>query len=85
VTTTQRLARFETAQEILVFLMASYSEKIYSEGKKPFPDTSKIAQWNAERKALFNLEDGLRLDDQAVIEQVISDYGPTLRIHFQMK
>lgn len=36
-TTTERLARFETAQEILGFLMAACAEWIYIESKKAQP------------------------------------------------
>lgn len=84
-TTTQRLARLETAQEILGFLMASCAEKIYIENKTPHPNVAKLAEWEAERKALFELEDGLRLDDQVTIDQVISTYGPAARAAFQAK
>lgn len=84
-TTTQRLARLETAQELLCFLMASCAEKIYIENRKPHPDSAKIAQWEAERKALFDLEDGLRLNDQVTVEQVISTYGPAAKAAFQVE
>jgi len=84
-TTTQRLARLETAQELLCFLMASYAEKIHVENKSAHPDAAKIAQWEVERKNLFNLEDGLRLDDQAAIEQVIKEYGPIVRMAYLVR
>ncbi|HBN8007497.1 TPA: hypothetical protein L3645_006324 [Pseudomonas aeruginosa] len=81
-TTTERLARLEAAQEVLGFLMAARSELIFKEGKKAQPDAAKIEQWEAERNALFDLEDGLRLDDPAGIEQVITTYGPQARQMF---
>ncbi|MCY1271661.1 hypothetical protein D9M70_202250 [compost metagenome] len=84
-TTTERLARFETAQEILGFLMAACAEWIYIESKKAQPDASKIAQWEAERTAFFDIEDGLRLDDQDSIERVITTYGPVARRIFEAR
>ncbi|MCL6690132.1 hypothetical protein M8R19_15595 [Pseudomonas sp. R3.Fl] len=84
-TTTERLARFEAAQEVLGFLMAACAEWIYIESKKAQPDASKIAQWEAERTAFFDIEDGLRLDDQDSIEQVITTYGPVARRIFEAR
>ncbi|MFG8764966.1 hypothetical protein ACEOVB_29675 [Pseudomonas aeruginosa] len=81
-TTTERLARLEAAQEVLGFLMAARSELIHNEGKKAKPDATKIEQWEAERNELFDLEDGLRLDDPAGIERVIATYGPQAREMF---
>ncbi|MCY1456925.1 hypothetical protein D9M71_741760 [compost metagenome] len=78
-TTTERLARFEAAQEVLGFLMAVRAEWIYIESKKAQPDAAKIVQWEAERKVFFDIEDELRLDDQDSIEQVIATYGPVAR------
>lgn len=84
-TTTERLARFEAAQEVLGFLMAVRAEWIYSESKKAQPDAAKIAQWEAEQKAFFEIEDGLRFDDQDGIEQVITTYGPVARRIFEAR
>jgi hypothetical protein len=81
-TTTERLARLEAAQEVLGFLMAARSELIYKEGKKATPDTAKIAQWEAERNTFFDIEDGLRLDNQEGVDTVISTYGPQAREMF---
>jgi hypothetical protein len=82
-TTTQRLARLETAQELLGLLMAARAELIHNEGKKAQPDASKILQWEAERSELFDLEDSLRLDDSDGIERVITIYGPQAREAFR--
>lgn len=84
-TTTERLARLEAAQEVLGCLMAARAELIHHEGKKAQPDVAKIAQWEAERNALFDLEDSLRLDDSQGVEQVIVTYGPQAREMFRAK
>ncbi|MGG5276318.1 hypothetical protein [Pseudomonas syringae pv. coryli] len=81
-TTTQRLARLEAAQEVLGFLMAARSELIYNERKKATPDTVKIAQWEEERNAFFDIEDDLRLDNEEAINKVIDTYGPQAREMF---
>ena len=49
-TTTERLARFETAQETIGFLMALRTTWISDERAQPSPDLAKIACWNAERE-----------------------------------
>ncbi|POR65212.1 hypothetical protein [Pseudomonas syringae] len=84
-TTTKRLARLEAAQETLGFLMATRAEWIYIESKKDEPNPAKIAQWEAERQVFFDLEDGLRLDDQDGIEQVITTYGPVAKRLFETR
>jgi len=84
-TTTERLARFETAQEVLRFLMAVRSNLIYNEGKKTHPDATKIEQWEAERDELDDLEDALRFDDPAEIERIIATYGPQSRQLFRSR
>jgi len=82
-TTTERLARLETAQEVLRFLMAVRSELIGNESKKNQPDATKIEQWEAERNELDDLEETLHLDDQVGIERIITTYGPQARQIFE--
>jgi len=84
-TTTERLARFETAQEVPRFLMAVRSKLIYDEHKKAQPDATKIEQWEAERNELDDLEDALRFDDLAEIERIIATYGPQARQLFRAR
>ncbi|WP_312959957.1 hypothetical protein [Stutzerimonas nitrititolerans] len=84
-TTTQRLARLEAAQEMLGFLVAVRAEWISAERKKTQPDTTKIAQWEAEQTSFFDLEDDLRLDNLDAIEQVIATYGPVARRLFKSR
>jgi len=84
-TTTERLARLETAQEVLRFLMAVRSNLIDNEEKKTQPDASKIEQWDAERDELDDLEDALRFDDQDGIERIIATYGPQARQIFEAR
>lgn len=78
-TTTERLARFETAQETIGFLMALRSTWIADERAKRSPDLAKIAHWSAERDRYWDEQDALSYDDQAAIERVIINYGPLVR------
>lgn len=75
-TTTERLARYETAQEVLGFLMAGYTNLIWNERAKDCPSVEKINAWEAEHAAYFKIESSLRLDDEECIERVLSVYGP---------
>lgn len=84
-TTTQRLARLEAAQEVLGFLVAVRAECISTERKKAQPDATKIAQWEAEQTGFLDVEDDLRLDDLDAIEQVIATYGPEARKLFRAR
>lgn len=84
-TTTQRLARLEAAQEVLGFLVAVRAEWISTERKKAQPDAAKIAQWEAEQTGFLDLEDDLRLDDLDAIEKVIATYGPEARKLFKAR
>lgn len=81
-TTTERLARYETAQEVLGFLMAGYTNLIWNERAKPNSSADKIRDWEAEKTAYFNIESSLRLDDDECIERVLSVYGPKARAMF---
>lgn len=84
-TTTERLARFETAQETIGFLMALRTTWISDERAQPSPDLAKIACWNAERERYWDEQDALRYDDLAGIERVIKDYGPLVRAAVQQQ
>lgn len=77
--TTERLSRFETAQEALGMLIAARSEWIYRERKKAEPDAEKISVWEAETESLAAREDALRFDDAKEIERVIAECGLEVR------
>lgn len=81
-TTTKRLARYETAQEMLGFLIASYTTQIHAERQNASVDPSKIEDLQAEKRRLGELEEGLTLKDPDGIEQVIETYGPKVRAMF---
>lgn len=81
-TTTKRLARYETAQEILGFLIASYTTQIHAERQKASVDASKVAELQVEKQRLGGLEEGLTLKDTDGIEQIIATYGPKVREMF---
>lgn len=78
-TTTQLLARFETAQEGLGLLMANRSRQIWDEEHKAQPDQARIDELKAERRELRRVRSGLDFNDQAHIEEVIATYGPQVK------
>jgi len=77
--TGQRLAKLETAQEILTALGSSRSAWIFEEKKKPAPDAQKIRQWTLEREDLADLRDSLTMDDMEQLQATIRTYGPQLK------
>ena len=81
-TTTERLARLETAQELLGFLIASLSKEIHDERRKPSPDAAALDALVAKKNELADLEDRLSLDDVAQVEYVIQNLGPEVRSQF---
>ena len=83
--TTEQWARYETAKEIFLMMMASLSCKIYREGAKACPDVVQIAQWKARRTEFSHREDDLAMDDTDGIEQVIAVYGPKVRADYEKR
>lgn len=77
--TGQRLAKLETAQEILTALGSTRSGWIFEEKKKPAPDAQKIRQWTLEREDLADLRDSLTMNDMEQLQATISTYGPQLK------
>lgn len=77
--TGQRLAKLETAQEILTALGSTRSGWIFEEKKKPAPDAQKIQQWKLEREGLANLRDSLTMGDMTQLQATINIYGPQLK------
>lgn len=79
---TNRLALFETAQEIFNTLIAIRSEQIYIERSSANPNEEKIAYWQAEQDFFSAQEDALQFDDLEEIERVIRTYGPEVKSTF---
>jgi len=77
--TGQRLAKLETAQEILTALGSTRSSWIFEEKKKPTPDYQKMQQWKLEREAFSDLRDSLTMNDIEQLQTTISTYGPQLK------
>jgi len=77
--TGQRLAKLETAQEILTALGSSRSGWIFEEKKKPASDAQKIRQWTLEREDFADLRDSLTMNDMEQLQATISTYGPQLK------
>ena len=81
-TTTEALARYETAQEILGMLAAMRTRWIYEEEKKDAPDDDKIAQWKKEQAYFRDEDKALLFTDSGKTERVITAYGPIVKAHF---
>ena len=81
-TTTERLARYETAQEIIGMMIALRSEWIGQERSKTEPDAQKIEAWLAEQDRLAAEEDGLSMDEADALDRVVREYGPIVRAAF---
>ncbi|MEJ8317421.1 hypothetical protein [Pseudomonas oryzihabitans] len=75
-TTTQKLARFETARFALESLMANCSRLIYAEEAKPEPDQACVDHLRARRREYRRLRNGLDFDNRRQIEDAIATYGP---------
>lgn len=83
--TTQRLARYETAQEMIGLMAAMRSGWIGVEQSKPLPDLESIRQWRQERTDLLNQQEELRFDDTDAIENVVATCGPIVKAHFKQQ
>lgn len=81
-TTTEILARYETAQETLGMLVAIRSRWIHEEEQRPVPDTAKIALWEKEQAQFTDEDDALLMTDDAGIERIITVYGPVVKAGF---
>jgi hypothetical protein len=81
-TTTESLARYETAQETLGMLVAMRTRWIYEEEQKAVPDVGKIAQWKKEQAYFVDEDDALLFTDSSEIERVITVYGPQVKANF---
>lgn len=78
-TTTEKLARFETAQHIIGMMVAIRSEWIDQEEDKAQPDLKQIEQWEQEQSKFADQDNALRFDDLDGIESVIKLYGPVVK------
>jgi predicted transcriptional regulator len=80
---TQRLAKFEAAQEICGLMGVIRLGLIREERMKEFPDQEKILQWEREEEG-FDLErDALRFDDIEGQERIFKEYSPQVRAAFR--
>lgn len=81
-TTTEKLARFETAQHIIGMMVAMRSRWISDEEKKLQPNRTQIAKWEQEQSKLDDQDNALLFDDSDGIEWVIASYGPVVKEQF---
>lgn len=80
--TTQKLARFECAQEILGMMIALRSNWIYTERQRSAPDHALIDKWEAEVRSFVEENAQLLLSDAEGIDRTISLYAPQVRANF---
>lgn len=81
-TTTERLARLETAQELLSFQIAWLSKQIQMAREADVRGVDVLIE---QKSQLIDLEDRLTLADPALTEQVIERYGPLVRSRHQAR
>lgn len=82
ITTTERLALLETAQEAFGMLIAARAELIYTERQKAHPDLSIIKQWQDEQDHFSTQEEALSLGDSVGIEHALQVYAPQAKAAF---
>lgn len=79
--TTEKLARYETAQETIGVLIAMRSKWIYEEEQKPEPNQGLIRQWESEQDTFHDELNDLLIDDDDKIERVLNEYAPIVKAH----
>jgi len=84
-TTTERLARYETAQETLGMMIAAISRKIRDEKLKEHPDKNLINTWKVDQNNLADKEDALLFSDIDGIELVLNTYSPIVKASFLVR
>lgn len=82
-TTTEKLARYETAQEILSKLIALQVGLIRREEQKSDPDLAKVQQFNAQMTIYMEEDAKLFFNDSDNIERILSNYGPVAKVAYQ--
>lgn len=77
--TSERLARYETAQFAIGMMVALRASWIAKEREQPNPDQAAVDLWVEEQGQLSEEGLALMLDDLEGIERVINEYGPVVR------
>jgi len=80
---TQKLARFETAQETCGLMAVIRRDWIDEEEQKALPDQAKIQQWEEEERRFILERLNLRFDNVEEQERIFREYSPQIRAHFQ--
>jgi hypothetical protein len=73
--THEECVSYESARELITYLMAFRSEWIGCEQAKPEPDLEAIERWKAERGAYAAELRGLDVTDRENITRIRRDYG----------
>jgi len=81
-TTTERLARLETAQELIGLLIGVHSSASEAAFGAVPRDVAAVEREDAAVSSLSRELDSLRLGDDANIERVIATYGPMVRAEY---
>jgi hypothetical protein len=83
-TSTEKLARYESAQEILSKLIASQVVLIHREEQKPDPDLAKVQQLKANMTMYMEEDAKLFFGDSDNIESIVSKYGPVAKAAYRV-
>ncbi|MBU2713890.1 hypothetical protein [Zooshikella harenae] len=79
--TTEKLARYETAQETIGVLIAMRSKWIYEEEQKTELNQDLILQWENEQDTFHDELHDLLIDEYDKIERILSEYAPIVKAH----
>jgi len=82
---TQKLARFETAQEGCGLMAVIRRDWIREEAQKEFPDQEKIRQWKDDVKRFTRERRGLDFEDVQEQERIYREYNPQIKAYFQQR
>lgn len=80
--TTERLARYETAQEVIGMMIALRSAWIATELGKDVVRHDVVDAWREEQGRLTVERHQLLMDDDAGIDRVLREYAPIVKAAF---
>jgi hypothetical protein len=81
-TTTEKVVRYEVAQEVIGYMIAIRAAWIAQEAHQAAPDAAKVGQWQQEQSELARERDELLPADEDAIERVLGQYGPLVKSEY---